>query len=205
MSHTSTRSHQSRSDHSNPGGYAHTSDIFIEICSLIPALRGFSRTFYKNQTDADDLVQETVARAIANISKFRPGTNLKSWMFTIMRNTFCTEVKRRAREHPGAEECVAVSPSVQQDQDWVVQGHEVRDCIETLSPEQRDVLILIGIQGASYEEAAAQTGCAIGTIKSRLNRARHRVLIQLEAESAYDLFADRGIEAGDRAFRADGP
>ena len=159
-----------------------------DIVELIPALRMFARTFCKNAFDADDLVQETLTKAIANNSKFRPGTNLKAWMFTIMRNSFYTSTKVRRREQPGSEECVSDQRSVAQSQDWSMQGREVRASLDALPSEQREVLVLIGILGVSYEEAAEMTGCAIGTIKSRLNRARHRMLALLQSETVSELF-----------------
>jgi len=159
-----------------------------DIVELIPALRMFARTFCKNDFDADDLVQETLSKAIANIAKFQPGTNLKAWMFTIMRNAFYTSAKLRKREQPGAEECVADNRWVGQTQDWAVQGGEVRASLDALPRDQREILVLIGILGVSYEEAADMTGCAIGTVKSRLNRARRRMLALLETETVSELF-----------------
>ncbi|WP_051089820.1 sigma-70 family RNA polymerase sigma factor [Amorphus coralli] len=148
----------------------------------------FARTFCKNDFDADDLVQETLSKAIANIAKFQPGTNLKAWMFTIMRNAFYTSAKLRKREQPGSEECVSDNRWVGQTQDWAVQGGEVRASLDALPRDQREILVLIGILGVSYEEAADMTGCAIGTVKSRLNRARRRMLALLETETVSELF-----------------
>ncbi|MGX1306202.1 RNA polymerase sigma factor (sigma-70 family) [Amorphus suaedae] len=168
-----------------------TAHIDGDLVALIPALRMFARTFCKNTFDADDLVQETLTKAIANATKFRPGTNLKAWLFTIMRNSFYTSAKVRRREQPGQEDCVADVLSVAQSQDWSVRGTEIRSSLDALPPEQREVLVLVGILGVSYEEAAEMTGCAIGTIKSRLNRARHRMLELLHAENVAELFEGR--------------
>ena len=82
-----------------------------EIVHLIPALRAFARTFYREPTHADDLVQETLTRALANIHQFRPGTSMKSWLFTIMRNAFYTKIKIDTREAPGAADCVSLRPA----------------------------------------------------------------------------------------------
>ena len=84
--------------------------IRAEIVAYMPALRSFAHTFHRNATDADDLVQETLLKALANLDKFQEGTNLKSWMFTIMRNTFCTRAKLAKREAPGREEVAVRSP-----------------------------------------------------------------------------------------------
>jgi len=168
-----------------------TAHIDRDLVALIPALRMFARTFCKSGFDVDDLVQETLTKAIANAEKFRPGTNLKAWLFTIMRNAFYTSAKVRRREQPGYEDCVSDVLTVAQSQDWAVRGLEIRASLDALPPEQREVLVLIGILGVSYEEAAEMTGCAIGTIKSRLNRARHRMLLLLQAENVAELFEGR--------------
>jgi RNA polymerase sigma factor (sigma-70 family) len=147
-----------------------------EVVRLIPALRAFARTFCKNTTDADDLVQETLVKAIANIEKFEPGTSMKSWLFTIMRNTFYTRIKVLNRESPAAADCASSQPVIPATQEWSVRGREIAHAVQQLPEEQRQVLVLIGVLGVSYLDAASICGCAIGTIKSRLNRARSRLL-----------------------------
>src|SRR4051812_14576769 len=101
----------------------HTSGLFMaqndrprdfpSVVELIPALRAFARTFYRNPTDADDLVQDTLVKALNAFESFEPGTRLKSWMFTIMRNTFYTRIKVYTREAPGAVDCVAAMPTIE--------------------------------------------------------------------------------------------
>ena len=158
-----------------------------EIVQLIPALRAFARTFYRDPVDADDLVQETLTKGIANIDKFKPGTRMKSWLFTIMRNTFCTRFAGYKREQPGLMECASSRLSVEAPQEWRVRGNEVKDAVESLPAPQREVIVLIGMLGVSYEDAAAICGCAIGTVKSRLNRARATLLVQLGERSGQSL------------------
>ncbi|MER8433642.1 sigma-70 family RNA polymerase sigma factor [Mesorhizobium caraganae] len=153
---------------------------------LIPALRAFARTFYGAPNDADDLVQETLVKALKAFESFEPGTRLKSWMFTIMRNTFYTKVKVYAREAPAAADCVAGKLSVQATQEWSVRAREVANALDKLPPHQREVLTLIGMLGVSYEETAEICGCAVGTVKSRLNRARIQILEDLGEASAAD-------------------
>lgn len=114
-------------------------------------------------------------RAIANIEKFTPGTRLKSWLFTIMRNAFYTRAKRAAREAPGAMDCASARPVTEAPQEWSVRGKEMQVALGELPEQQREVVVLIGMLGLSYEEAAEIAGCAVGTIKSRLNRARLRL------------------------------
>ncbi len=147
-----------------------------EIIELIPALRAFARTFCRNPDDADDLVQETLTKGIANIDKFEPGTRMKSWLFTIMRNTFYTRIKVAVREAPGLGDCVSSQVTSEASQEWSAQAREVRTAIEQLPEHQREVLVLIGVLGMSYEETAEICGCAVGTVKSRLNRARTGIL-----------------------------
>jgi RNA polymerase sigma factor (sigma-70 family) len=146
-----------------------------DLIALIPAMRAFSRTFCRNNTDADDLIQETLTRALANAHRFQRGTKLKSWLFTIMRNTFITSATRYARECPGADDCVSTMGETGPSQEWSLRSNEVKQALERLPRDQREIIVLVAIAGFPYEEAAEICGCAVGTIKSRLNRAR-RVL-----------------------------
>lgn len=155
-----------------------------EVVELIPALRAFARTFYHDPYDADDLVQETLTKGLAKIDQFHPGTSLKSWLFTIMRNTFCTRIKLLNREAPAATDCASTRPVADPTQEWSVRGQEIRNAVARLPEDQREVLILIGVLGASYEETAEICECAMGTVKSRLHRARSRLLIELGEASS---------------------
>ena len=155
-----------------------------EIVRLIPALRAFARTFYRDIGEADDLVQETLTRALSSIHQFREGTSMKSWLFTIMRNAFYTRIRIETREAPGAAECASLRPATDPTQEWSARGREVAEAIRRLPERQREVLMLIGVLGVSYEEAAQICGCAMGTVKSRLNRARLRLLEELGEASA---------------------
>jgi RNA polymerase sigma factor (sigma-70 family) len=157
-----------------------------EMVELIPALRAFARTFCHQPSEADDLVQETLVKALANFGQFTPGTKLKSWLFTIMRNAFYTRARRDARERPGAADCVSNHPSREATQEWTIRGTEIEKALSQLPPQQRQVLMLVAVLGVSYEECAEICGCAIGTIKSRLNRARATML---------ELIGERDAEA----------
>ena len=143
-----------------------------QVAELIPALRAFARTFTVNPSDGDDLVQETLFRALRSIDGFRPGTNLKSWLFTIMRNTYYTQYRKGIRERPGAEDCVSLRLVVSASQEWSVAESELKAALSRLTPDQREILVMVAGLGFSYEEAANVMGCAVGTIKSRLSRAR---------------------------------
>lgn len=157
------------------------------IADLIPALRAFARTFYRDAYDADDLVQETLTKAIDNISLFAPGTRLKSWLFTIMRNTFLTKIKKYNRERPGDADCVSLEGKSNPNQEWSQALHEVEAAMLRLPQEQREVLVLVAILGTGYEEAATICECAVGTIKSRLNRARAALLFELGGDTVGEL------------------
>lgn len=177
-----------------------------ELVRLIPALRAFARTFYREPNEADDLVQETLIKGLTNINRYEIGTSMKSWLFTIMRNTFYTKIKLASREAPGLTDCASVWPVIEAPQEWFSRTIELSLAVQRLPKQQREVLMLIGVLGVSYEEAAEICGCAKGTIKSRLNRARLRLLEELgeTAEPAgRSVRADRrlthkAIATGDR-------
>lgn len=175
------------------------------IVDLIPALRAFARTFCRDGSDADDLVQETLTKGIANIEKFEPGTRMKSWLFTIMRNTFNTNVRSSSREVPGLLDCASVRPTEEATQEWSLRGKEVGAAMARLPQNHREVLMLIGVLGVSYEEAAEICGCAVGTVKSRLSRARANLLHDLGEvspqtlmEPAIRLAGNQGMSDGQR-------
>lgn len=121
-------------------------------------------------------------KALANLDKFEPGTKFKSWLFTIMRNTFYTRAKVLGREAPGLEECVSGDMPMVATQEVSARAKEVERALQKLPPHYREVLTLVAILGESYEAAAEICGCAIGTVKSRLNRARRRILEELGEE-----------------------
>jgi RNA polymerase sigma-70 factor (ECF subfamily) len=154
-----------------------------DIVKLIPALRAFARTFCRNPSDADDLVQETLMKALANLDKFERGTKLKSWLFTIMRNTFYTRSRILGREAPGLEENVSGDMPIEASQEAAARAKEVQRALQKLPAHYREVLTLVAILGESYEATALICDCAVGTVKSRLNRARHQILQELGEEA----------------------
>lgn len=155
-----------------------------EVVALIPALRAFARTFYVNPSDADDLVQETLTKALSKTHQFTPGTRLKSWLFTIMRNTYCTRYKIATREPTGKMQCVAGNVGSLPQQEWSLRKRELVEAIHRLPHSQREVIMMIGVLGMSYKETADACDCEIGTVKSRLYRARLRLLEDLGEQSA---------------------
>lgn len=152
-----------------------------EITILIPALRRFSRTFARTSSDADDLVQDTLLKALSNVNQYQSGTHLKSWLFTIMRNTFLTNLRFAKREQVGMDEDSTNSRPTAPDQEWHVIGRELEEAIGRISRQGQEVIALVTIDGMAYDEAAIHLGCAIGTVKSRLNRARQRLAIEMGA------------------------
>ena len=150
------------------------------ILNSIPALRAFARSLTHDPTEADDLVQETLTKAIAKLHQFEPGTRLRSWLFTIMRNSFHTRRGRRGREPTGAADCVSGKPWAAASQDWSAELRQTLDAVRRLPRTQRETLVLVAMLGLGYDEAARICGCPIGTIKSRLNRARARLRAALE-------------------------
>ena len=109
----------------------------------IPALRAFARSLTRNTIEADDLVQDTLLKAIQNQDKFRRGTNLRGWLFTIMRNTFYNSLVKSKRESPGAADCVSDQPWVKPTQEWSVRGNEVMSAVNRLPLHYREVFILV--------------------------------------------------------------
>ncbi|HEX3364834.1 sigma-70 family RNA polymerase sigma factor [Phenylobacterium sp.] len=169
-----------------------------QVVDLIPALRAFAWSLCHNSSDADDLVQDTLIKAWTNREKFEPGTNLRAWLFTILRNTYYTAVVRRRREVRDETGEYAGTLRSAPTQDWSIAVHSLQDALRKLPDEHREALVLVGAAGLSYEEAAEICGCALGTIKSRVNRARARLLKIMEADDATDVMALEIMAAAER-------
>ena len=165
------------------------------MLAAVPSLRAFAISLSGNIDRADDLVQETLLRAIANIDSFQPGTNMSSWMFTILRNLFRSEYRKRRREVEDTDGSYAESLKTHPEQNSRLEFQEFRAALAKLPPDQREALILVGASGFSYEEAAAICECAVGTIKSRVNRARTRLADLLSIEGAEDFGPDQSTRA----------
>jgi RNA polymerase sigma-70 factor (ECF subfamily) len=147
----------------------------IDLVPLIPALRRFAKRFCRNNDDADDLVQETLAKALAHLDSFQPGTSLKSWMFTILRNTHHTGYHKQKRTVLGVVDFDQLMPTVGPSQEWVLRKKEFDRVFNTLPRHSQDAATMVLIEGNSYEDASGKFGCAIGTVKSRVNRARKQL------------------------------
>jgi len=143
-----------------------------DILSYLPALRAFARSLCGNSAEADDLVQETLLRALENIHRYTPGTNLRAWLFTIMRNRFYTNSAKRAQERTGEADCVADTLVVPADQEWTLRMRELARALNALPVHFRETIVLVVVLEESYQSAAEILGCDIGTVKSRVSRAR---------------------------------
>ena len=154
------------------------------LLGAVPSLRAFAISLSGNVDRADDLVQDTLMRALANIHRFEPGTNLNAWLFTILRNLFHSEYRKRKREVEDADGSYAARLTVHPEQGSRLDFEDFRAALANLPADQREALLLIGASGFSYEEAAQICECAVGTIKSRVNRARRRLseLMSLERD-----------------------
>jgi len=139
------------------------------------SLRAFAVSLCGDKERADDLVQETLFKAWNHLDSFKEGTNLKAWLFTILRNTYFSERRKRRREVEDADGTYAARLATHPEQHGHMDMQDFRAVLVRLPDDQREALILVGAAGFSYEEAAEICNCAVGTIKSRVNRARNRL------------------------------
>ncbi len=154
-----------------------------EVLALRPALRAFAYRLTRQEADAEDLVQDTILRALGAQDRFQEGTNLKAWLFTITRNAFNTRWRRSRRESLPGDEVIAasaVTPGTQAETLWAREA--IERLLHDLSPAHREILILVPVLGLDYEDAAEVCGCSVGTVKSRLNRARAALIALVDDE-----------------------
>lgn len=164
-------------------------EIEDELIANVPDLRAFARTFHRDASRADDLVQEAILKAWSNLDKFKAGTNFRAWLFTILRNTFLSEMRKKRREVEDVDGVFAAQLAEKPSQEHVMELKDFDRALTQLPSDQREALILVGASGFSYEEAAEICGCAVGTVKSRVNRARKRlseILQMTETDSGVD-------------------
>jgi RNA polymerase sigma-70 factor, ECF subfamily len=165
------------------------------MLSAIPSLRAFAISLSGSVDRADDLVQETILRAIASIHSFQPGSNISAWLFTILRNQFRSEYRKRRREIEDADGGYVDSLRSAPEQPSRMELGELRVAFAKLPFNQREALLLVGAAGFSYEEAAAICESARGTIKSRVNRARTRLSVLLAIDGADQFGPDHATRA----------
>ena len=143
------------------------------VLASVTSLRAFAISLTRDAEKAEDLVQETVLRAISKQEQFVAGTNLQAWLFTILRNQFCSEHRKSLREVEDGDGSYAATMIALPDQDDRIMIHDLEAALHKLPEGQREAIMLVGADGLSYEEAAQVLGCAVGTVKSRVNRARN--------------------------------
>ena len=156
-----------------------------ELTALIPQMRAFARSLCRDATAADDLAQDALLKAWNNRASYEPGTNMKAWTFMILRNQFYSDKRRSWRSSQLDPEVAERTLEAASNPMASLELDEVRRALACLPDDQREALILIGAGGLSYEEVSEICGCAIGTIKSRVSRARDRLAALLE-DGAYD-------------------
>ena len=158
-----------------------------ELIAAIPSLRAFAVSLCNHPERADDLVQETLVKAWSNIHSFTEGTNMRAWLFTILRNAFYSEFRKRRHEVEDADGAMAARLATLPGQVSHMDLQDFRSALGKLPPDQREALILVGASGFSYEEAAEICDCAVGTIKSRVSRARARLqeILKISGEAEY--------------------
>ncbi len=166
-----------------------------DLLGSIPSLRAFAVSLSQNADKADDLVQETLVKAWDKHESFQPGTNLKAWLFTILRNEFYSQMRKRGREVQDSDGTYADRLATHGNQESHLDLADFRKALAKLPEEQREVLIMVGATGLSYEETAEICGVAIGTIKSRVNRARSKLAELLSIGGVDDLGPDHRITA----------
>jgi RNA polymerase sigma-70 factor, ECF subfamily len=156
-------------------------DFKTQLTALIPHIRAFSRMLAVNPSEADDLAQEALAKAWQARKSYAMGTNLKAWAFMIVRNQFYSEKRRSWRVAQLDPEVAERTLVANDDPTAALELNELRMALATLPVDQREALILIGAGGLSYDEAADICNCAVGTMKSRVSRARESLRQMVES------------------------
>lgn len=173
------------------------------LVAEMPYLRRYARALTRNIAAADDLVQDALLRGIANFGQFQPGTNLRGWLLTIVHHCFIDETRKASRARLGAKEAEERMSGFYTRPDQIA-NLELRDlqaALETLPDEQRTTLILVALEDMSYEEAAAVTGVPVGTIRSRLSRARHSLMTKISGLEIGDISPQSGVTRRKRNMR----
>lgn len=160
-----------------------------ELVTHLPALRAFALSLTRNRATADDMMQDTVLKAWTNMDKYQVGTNMRAWLFTILRNNYYSSRRKLNREVADVDNAFSNTLSVKPDHDGRLQMMDFKVAFRQLADEHREALILVGANGFSYDDAAQMCGVATGTMKSRVNRARAKLteLLQLDDDDVLEL------------------
>jgi RNA polymerase sigma-70 factor, ECF subfamily len=165
------------------------------LIAEMPSLRAFAISLSGRVETADDLVQETLLKAWANAYSYQPGTNMRAWLFTILRNTFFSLRRQHGREVQDTDGIYSQRLATPAAQDGALDLADFRTALAKLPAEQREVLIMVGASGLSYEEAAAVCNIAVGTVKSRISRARAALAGLLGISTPQDLGGGSATDA----------
>jgi RNA polymerase sigma-70 factor (ECF subfamily) len=166
-----------------------------DLLKQIPSLRAFAVSLCGQMDKADDLVQEALVKAWSSLGSFTEGTNMRAWLFTILRNVYYSEHRKRRREVQDADGVFSSRLMVHPAQFGHMDLEDFRQALATLPSDQREALILVGASGFSYEEAAAICDVAVGTIKSRVNRARGALTRALAVQTASEFGPEPTLQA----------
>lgn len=170
-------------------------DFLHEMTALLPTLRVFARSLCSDSAWADDLVQETLLKAWSSREQYQPDSNMKAWLLTILRNSYYSELRHRKFEVEDPDDQYAASISVQPEHEAASDIEALTHALRRLPDEQREALLLVCASGLSYKQTAAICNCAVGTIKSRIARARDHLIDAL----GYDGFDAHSPSNGTRA------
>ena len=163
-------------------------DFREHAIAAIPGLRAFALSLTSRTDRADDLVQETLMKAWKHHDSFEPGSNMKAWLYTILRNEFYTQLRKRKREVEDADGFYSNRVAVHAEQEGHLEMADLRNALAKLPDDQREAVVLVGASGFSYEEAAEICNVVVGTIKSRVNRGRATLveLMDMGADEKFD-------------------
>jgi len=145
------------------------------LLAAVPSLRAFALSLTHNAAQADDLVQDTMVKGWQHRARFEPGTNLNAWLFTILRNVFYSNYRKKNREVEDSDGVHAAKLSAYPNQGQALDVEDMRAALRRLPPEQSSALVQVAVEGLTYEEVAGRAGVAVGTIKSRVSRAREKL------------------------------
>jgi RNA polymerase sigma-70 factor, ECF subfamily len=172
-----------------PGG-----EFRDQLVAAIPGLRAFGMSLTARGDRADDLVQETLMKAWNHQASYQQGTNLRAWLFTILRNEFYTHIRKRRREVEDADGAYSGAVAVPGEQEGHLDMADLRTALMQLPDDQREAVVLVGASGFSYQEVAEICGVAVGTVKSRVSRARERLATLLGADTDASAFAGKSSD-----------
>lgn len=179
-----------------------SSDFKRDLLALLPALRAFAVSLCGRHDQADDLLQNTILKAWSNQESFTPGTNMKAWLFRILRNDFYSTLRTSRRELQDRDGQLSARLAIHPDQHAALDLQDFRRALDTLPDDQREAIVLVGASGFSYEEAADICGCAIGTLKSRVNRSRSRLRELLALAEDDDFGPDKTFHAAEKSTKS---